>query len=298
MANPDLLGLSISQINSLSWNIEREQVLSEAIQNINVAITFDREKLQQVLNNIDLQRVFDLALSLQEHLLTLRKSNKKELNVTLKDLCNLLEKLLNNFSPPEILGSYTNKLLQCLESEASEEVELLCVHQIYRATENDEDIAVLQSCKDVLILILRKIASPYLSTASTCRKILSRLFNQAEATSWLFTAEVSSVCQSLLQKDVIIRMRLYEVFADFVSTFPDFVQKATDFGIFNKLVDELKTSDDVLSQLNALEIVARVGTSGKQGLQFIYERNIHEWLASLLDSADPFTEMLIPGLFT
>ena len=97
-------------------------------------------------------------------------------------------------------------------------------------------------------------------------------------------------------KDAAIKFRVFEIFLDVLKVFPEHLQKFEEIGSFDGFAD-FTDSNDVLSQLNALEVITNLALTGNQGLEFIEKKETIEWLQLIVSSDDPFTQFLLQGNF-
>ena len=97
-------------------------------------------------------------------------------------------------------------------------------------------------------------------------------------------------------KDAAIKFRVFEIFLDVLKVFPEHLQKFEEIGSFDGFAD-FTDSNDVLSQLNALEVITNLALTGNQGLEFIEKKETIEWLQLIVSSDDPFTQFVLPGNF-
>ena len=96
-------------------------------------------------------------------------------------------------------------------------------------------------------------------------------------------------------KDAAIKFRVFEIFLDVLKVFPEHLQKFEEIGSFDGFAD-FTDSNDVLSQLNALEVITNLALTGNKGLEFVEKKETIEWL-QLIVSYDPFTQFLLQGNF-
>ena len=97
-------------------------------------------------------------------------------------------------------------------------------------------------------------------------------------------------------KDAAIKFRVFEIFLDVLKVFPEHLQKFEEIGSFDGFAD-FTDSNDVLSQLNALEVITNLALTGNQGLEFIEKKETIEWLQLIVSSDDLFTQFLLQGNF-
>ena len=215
----------------------------------------------------------------------------------LSDLCKFLRLVLTRFDPVDVFVKHRNYIIESLSETAVEEYHLECMNQILRLAENG-NYEMFMSNPEILIFLIKSLGKPSLTIASLSRKIILKVIVIDSSNGWIFSNEIYNEVSLLLKtKDAAIKFRVFEIFLDVLKVFPEHLQKFEEIGSFDGLFADLTDSNDVLSQLNALEVITNLALIGNQGLQFIEKKGTIEWLQLIVSSDDPFTQFLLPGNF-
>ena len=205
--------------------------------------------------------------------------------------------MLTRFDPVDVFVKHGNYIIESLSETAVEEYHLECMNQILRLAENG-NYEMFMSNPEILIFLIKSLGKPSLTIASLSRKIILKVIVIDSSNGWIFSNEIYNEVSLLLKtKDAAIKFRVFEIFLDVLKVFPEHLQKFEEIGSFDGLFADLTDSNDVLSQLNALEVITNLALIGSQGLQFIEKKGTIEWLQLIVSSDDPFTQFLLQGNF-
>ena len=290
-----MAGESVSLENLLeefNYNATRDaDKFVSALSSLLTLATSSEEKLKWIAAGIDVNVLFnELGDSGEDS--KLKQSQNKSV---LADLCKLLGLILSTISPVDVFTQYISHIVESF-NVGSEEYLAECLHQTMRLAQTG-NFGMFMSNPEIFVFIVKGLGYKSLSVASLSRKVIVKLFEYAEQTEWLFSNEVYGVCRDLLEKDATIRFRVYEIFLDLLKLQPEYLFKFIELGSFDCLFTDLMDNGDVLSQLNALEHITQLALTGMQGLEFVEQRGIMNWLQNTFTSEDPFTQFLHPGIY-
>ena len=213
----------------------------------------------------------------------------------LSDLCKFLRLVLTRFDPVDVFVKHRNYIIESLSETAVEEYHLECMNQILRLAENG-NYEMFMSNPEILIFLIKSLGKPSLTIASFSRKIILKVIVIDSSNGCIFSNEIYNEVSLLSKtKDAAIKFRVFEIFLDVLKVFPEHLQKFEEIGSFDGFAD-FTDSNDVLSQLNALEVITNLALTGNKGLEFVEKKETIEWL-QLIVSYDPFTQFLLQGNF-
>ena len=215
----------------------------------------------------------------------------------LSDLCKFLRLVLTRFDPIDVFTKYGNYILESLSETTVEEYHLECMNQILRLAENGS-FEMFMSNPEILVFLIKSLGKSSLTIATSSRKIILKVIEIDGSNGWMFSNEIYNEVSLLLKtKDAAVKFRVYEIFLDVLKGYPEHLQRFEEHGSFNGLFADLTDSNDVLSQLNALELITNLALTGNQGLEFVERKGTIEWLQLIVSSDDPLTQFLLPGKF-
>lgn len=209
--------------------------------------------------------------------------------------CELLNKIFSNLPVLDIVEKYGSFIknsasINCLPFH------LLCLQQTLRLVD-ENNFSYFMSNPDLIEMTIHFLCEPNTQYYTISGKILKKLTAQS-GNGWLFSDNLVYLFKKqLIMKNSVVKFRIYEVFVDYVTKYPEYIEACKSCKIFESLIDILVKGDDVLSQLNALEMVSQLATSGSQGLDYVQENGVIGWAGSVFTSwtEDPLMSFLLPG---
>lgn len=253
----------------------------------------NEENLNIIAAGVNIDSLFH-ALSETKNGSSLAEPQNKSV---LTDLCKLLRLVLSRIDPVNVFTKFGWHIVESVTEGTAEEYHLECINQIMRLADY-EDYNTLTRDPLVFKFLIKGIGKPSLSVASCSRKIIMKVIEHDPSNDWLFLNENYKEVASLLEmKDATTKFRVYEIFIDMLKFYPEHLQSFVNHGSFDWLFENLADSNDVLSKLNALDIVTSLALVGDQGLSFILNKGIMTWLQSICESDDPLVQFLLPGIY-
>lgn len=189
---------------------------------------------------------------------------------------------------PYILASHTHEI---------EEVQAACMEQIFRLSMHDEHYKWIAGEPEILSLTVQQIGSPFISVYMLSMKTITNLVQRdVDSLDWLFNDSNMFHVKQIQQKNSINFFRVAEIFAELVALNSNMIAQCSQHGVFDELFSTLQ-SNDVLSQLNCLEMLTQIATSGGGVCtEFVSSRGAFKWMNKVLQSNDdPMNLFILPG---
>lgn len=255
-----------------------------ALENLLTLAANSEERLKTISLQIDMDVLFQVICE---------SSISK---ATTSDACKLLNYIFSKYQPIDIKGKFWKRIIESININ-NKDYQDICLKQVLRLAEEEKHFEEFISNQEIIVLLFTYLGCKDTGTSRMSIKILNKLFDHEENTTWFFSDEVSSVCSDLMKRDVTVRFRVYEIFIEFLKRYSDSFNKCIETGIFDELMKDLYNNGDILSQLGALDFVSQFALSGWQGMKYVEEKNILNWLENIISSDDPLNGFLLPGLW-
>lgn len=281
VVTPSSLHDSIAIVNNFPINTN-DASLHDCIGNIIALLSTGDSQLKLVQDNINYDSLFAI--------LSTQLPAKRSHGDTHQQACCLLRRIFRSLPPNTVLDRCQYRLVESSLSD-SEDFQMLCMDELLRAS---HDAPLLLGNQEVLKFTVMQLGSRFTSVASSSRKSLLNLFQQEASFSWMFTGDISTALTALCSQGPVMYIRVAECLLDLAENQQRYINDVLQHDGLKKILSELQ-SDDILAQLNCLEILTRLANIGAQGLLFVRENRVMEWILNLLNSDDALASFLIPG---
>eukprot|EP00794_Sanderia_malayensis_P016211 gene16211-17842_t len=276
--------------------------LSVLLQNLSNAN--DEDQVFKAL--LDLNMIVDAKASVREQLL------KLDLSIFLKQVraltserakqiaASLLGKVFSCLNSYETLSKYAEHFVEGLNS-GTEEIRIVYLAQLESVISDSKGAQFLEENfqaghqNSILVHVAENLAHQSTGVAKLAANVIRNLC--ISNSSLLSSEEFVSVLNRLLGKGSVVRFRVYDLFIRIFLSINEVLTKPGVTEIFNKLMNEINKSDDILTQLNCLEMLSEMASASSVGLKFISDSGTLDRLHNIfkLAEVDPLQGMLIPG---
>ena len=282
--NRDTYENLVQQFNSSSL---QDNKLEDIVFRLITIVSNDRSKSVIIGKQIDINHLFKIIFLQNQPKIAFVTTT------TLQLLTDLLGKLLEEIPPQEVIQKYMNNIEKCSFTN-NEHLQITCLHQVHRLAEFDHNMSFFLSNPILFSLIFQYLNSNFVSIASLARKVLNFLFeNKSRKPDWIFSDETLNICRNLLVSGAVKRFRVYEVFIDLLSKHTDYLCSCTF--IFDKLITEILDKNDILCQLNGLEMISHEGFLNQDGMKYLINKGIFDWIMTFGNTNDSLQDILLPG---
>ena len=272
-----------------------DDAILDALTQLNILASNDTPTFRSVASNINVDVVFALVDRYTTQRSTTQRRGGSEEDYVSVTCCQLLRNVFMNMQTVDVMdryGKYMNT------EHANQSVSLLCLQQVLRLAE-EGNFSYFMSSPNLIQFTIHFLCHENGSTemSGVAPKILSKL-TALSGNGWLFNDEFIRLFKHLISsKNAVTRFRIYDVFVAYITNYPEYMELCKQCGIFDDLIAIILHSDDVLVQLNALEILSQIATSGQKGLNFLQEKGIISWIGDTLakSDSDPLVSFLLPG---
>lgn len=234
---------------------------------------------------------------MQRNLDTTTQRSRSTSEGVVKVSCDVLEKVFSNMKTIDVLdkfGSLLHAVHPCVA------LNVLCLQQVHRLAD-EGNFSYFMSTPQLIQVTANFLCEENSDTSALAAKILRKL-TSLSGNGWLFCEDFLKLFKHLLAtKNAVVKFRIYDVFVDYITKYPEYIEECKRCGIFDDLVRTILHSNDILSQLNALELLSQIAVSSPAGLDFIQEAGVMSWLSNTYsggdgdDDVDPLTSFLLPG---
>ncbi|XP_027882357.1 26S proteasome non-ATPase regulatory subunit 5 [Xiphophorus couchianus] len=265
----------LEEISGVEDPIEELQSLKTALLSIPVSA------LRDVLSG---QR-FDVIFSL------LNTNEREQV-----DLCvDILERILLALSPLHLVQNYREKLQEGL-SHPNDTVKILALTQIGRVVGHPDAVAQILNNHNILRAVILCIGEEKIAVAKQAIQSLSKISHSKPGLDKLFQSDLLEVMKEVMDKNDIIRYRIYELVVEISSFSPISLGYCANSGLISQLLSEL-TGDDVLIRATSIEMVTTLAHS-QHGRQYLAQQGIMDKISNMIRGADmdPFSSLYLPGL--
>jgi len=265
-----------------------DEILLECLNHLNALAASDTQKFRSIAANINVDAIFSFIQRTVSS-----PGNRKEKNRVIEISCQVLRNVFTNMQTTDVMdryGKYMNTQLSC------QPLSVLCLQQVYRLAEED-NFSYFMSTPNLIQLSIHFLCEDGTESSAVAGKILQKLITLS-GNGWLFNEDFVKLFQHLLAtKNSVTKFRIFDIFVDYVTKYPEYIEECKRCGIFDDLIRIILRSDDVLSQLNALEMLSQIAVSSPEGLSFVQDKGIIDWINNTFakSESDPLVSFLLPG---
>lgn len=281
---------SQSLLETFNQHPSSEEALLDCLSKLNIVASNDSISFMRICESIDIQYIFNII----EKYFT--GSGNKTLRLQLINTsCNLLTKIFSYLKTVEVMEKYSS-YMQNPATLACDELNILYLQQILRLAE-EGDFSYFMSTPNLIQVSIKFLCEENLETNSISGKILKKLISLS-GNGWLFCDEFVKLFQDLLAtKSAVMKFRIFDIFVEYISKYPEYIEECKHCKIFDNLIEIIVNGSDILSQLNALEMLSQIATSSSQGLDFVQENGVIGWISNTFAASDddPLMTFLLPG---
>ncbi|XP_068733601.1 26S proteasome non-ATPase regulatory subunit 5-like [Montipora capricornis] len=211
-------------------------------------------------------------------------------------LCTrILTKLLSVEKADAIIKNYRDYVIEGLNHPVYM-VRDFCFGELAKCSASINGLLALLDNVDLLVYITRSLDDDS-TPAKEASKILINVAKHDSGLELVFQHQIQSELESLLQKNSIIRCRVYDLTIQIQALSDKAFEGCKKCGILEKLTKELDT-DDPLMRLSCLELLKELANSGQNGLMFVEESGFVTKLHNLLlsEDGDSLMHFVLPGI--
>jgi 26S proteasome non-ATPase regulatory subunit 5 len=265
-----------------------DETILDSLSQLNIIASNDTHRFRSVVPNINVDAIFALV---QRH--TASQRNRNEQNHVTGTCCQVLRNVFANMPTVDVMDRY-GKYMHT--EHTSQAVSVLCLQQVLRLAEED-NFSYFMSTPSLIQFSIHFLCEDGTEASGVAGKILGKLISLS-GNGWLFNDDFIRLFKHLLStKNSVTKFRIYDVFVEYVTKYPEYIEQCKQCGIFDDLIRVILHSEDVLSQLNALEMLSQIAVSSPQGLSFVQENGIIGWMGETFakSESDPLISFLLPG---
>jgi len=308
MADEQVFMNLVEKFNHLS--IEKDN-FQDVVTDFKILVVNDRAKLLVAASRVNFNSLLEFTSSFCNSSENSCSKTSPRNNAMLKDISVIMEKVFNCMENEKVFEIFVrNNISNVLLRIGNEDIQIVCLQQLHRVSlEKPELLMKNESFTQILI---KYTVEEFLSVASVAKKSLDNLFSTSNNLDWFFTQENMNVCKTIAnelntKQNSAQKFRFFELFTDLVLAQPSYLElcNSPHLQIFDSLFTELTRfgdtdiltfyiDTDILSQLNALEIIAKLAKF-QEGLCFIQEKGVLKWIEMVITSDDVMMTFLLPG---
>ncbi|CAL4100097.1 unnamed protein product, partial [Meganyctiphanes norvegica] len=211
--------------------------------------------------------------------------------------CDVLTHLLPLFGPKMVLQQFGDHIQRGMR-HPNEKVRVLIMKQILSSVEGEDGMTEVCQNVPLLLSIIAALGDSSLGVVKYTNKALVRVSSSGRTgLNAVFSSEGITVMQEAMSKSDSCRFNVYEFVVSVCLVGDEALGVVSNCGLLERLVAEVTVTGDILTQLNALELLVPLATS-PSGLRLLNEGGVIAKLQYLLSLAetDPMATMLLPGL--
>lgn len=244
-------------------------------------LAFNAARLPELPRNVELNALFD----------SVNSSDSEQVELCVEVLGHLLPLI----SSQEVVERFGDQLLRGMV-HPSENVRRLSIKQIQLCAESENGMVTLITNHLLLLTLVSSLGDSALGIVKLAVKALVSLCGHQAGLNAVFSNECITNMQNVMAKSDSARFNVYELMIK-ISLLGDMaLGMVSNSGLLDRLTAEV-TTGDVLTQLNALELLTPLALS-RSGMHLLIEGGVIAKLQYLLSLAetDPMTALLMPGL--
>ncbi|GAQ78580.1 26S proteasome regulatory complex subunit PSMD5 [Klebsormidium nitens] len=211
---------------------------------------------------------------------------------SVETICNALDKVFLSPYGRSLLPLVVPAAAAGLQASQPRIRKLACT-QILRLLDhnNAASVSAVRSIDDAHLIepLLETLADSDEGVAKTASAALQSLASHSDGLAFFFRKCERRLKDLTVTASSTVQMRAFQLAADIAASSPDALAAVRTAGLLRPLVDDLSQSTDVLSSINALELLGEIAKS-PHGASFVVEGQLPRQLEKLIagDTTDGF----------
>ncbi|XP_071538494.1 26S proteasome non-ATPase regulatory subunit 5 [Panulirus ornatus] len=208
---------------------------------------------------------------------------------------DVLGQLLPFVSAIEVVERFSAELLRGLD-HPHEKVRSLVLKQVLTCAGSESGVVTVITNHTLLLSVVRSIGDKSLGVVKTAISALTKICSQDVGLNATFSSESVTVMQEVMAMSDSCRFCIYEFMVQVCLLGNMSLGVVSNSGLLDRLTTEV-TTGDVLTQLNALELITPLALD-PNGMTLLDQGGVIAKLQYLLSLAetDPMAALLMPGL--